>query len=167
MLNHAAGRGFFDDPPIPFLSFELIGNLDGGAGGCSVLWAEADIGGGLIILDDDGGEIRIEGLHVERTERREMLTHCGANSFVAGRLLFAARGESKNQGTRRDGGFVKELFHGDVIQNCSAIFVKARTLIPVAFRACGGQTKTLLLPCVGLVGARTGDALRKNPKRCS
>src|SRR5438046_6644641 len=110
MLDHAAGRGFFDDPPIPFLSFELIGNLDGGGGGCSVLWAEADIGGGLIILDDDGGEIRIEGLHVERTERREMLTHCGANSFVAGRLLFAARGESKNQGTRRDGGFVKELF---------------------------------------------------------
>src|SRR5882757_1881558 len=133
MLNQPARCGFFDDPPIPFLLFKLVGNLHGGAGRCSGLRAEADVGGSLITLNDDGGEIRIEGLHVEGAERGEMLAHCGANSFVVGRFLFATRDESESQGTRRDGGFVKELFHRDLIQNCSAIFVRARTLIPAPF----------------------------------
>jgi len=117
---------------------------------CSSFGAEADVGGGVIILNGNIGEVGFEGLHVEGAERGEVLAHRGTEGFVVGRLSFATRDESKSQGTRRDGNFVKGLFHRDLGQNCSAIFVRAWTLIPVAFRACGGQTKTLLLPCVGL-----------------
>src|SRR5882724_5063220 len=141
MLNQPARCGFFDDPPIPFLLFKLIGNLHGGACGCSSFGAEADDGGSLITLNDDGGEIRIEGLHVEGAERGEVLAHRGTDGFVVGRLLFATRDESKSQSTRRDGDFAKRLLHRDLIQNCSAIFVRTRTLIPAAF-ASGAVRKT-------------------------
>src|SRR5256885_2324634 len=164
MLNHTAGCGFFDDAPIPFLSFELIGNLHGGASRCSGFRAKADVGGSLIILNRDISEVGGEGLHVERTERREMLTHCGANSFIVGRLLFAARDETKSQGTRRDGDFVKELFHLDLRQNCSAIFARPRTLISAAFRGSGGQKEryysaasgSTLNPILSIIGGISG-----------
>ncbi len=149
MLNHTARCGFFDDPPIPFLPFESIRNLHGGAGGCSGFRAEADFGGSLIILNRDIGEIGFEGLHVEGAERGEMLAHCATDGFVVGRLLFATRDESKSQRTRRDGDFVKGLFHRDLTQNCSAIFARTRTLIPVAFRRCGGQKERYYFPASG------------------
>jgi len=87
--------------------------------------AEADFGSSLIILNRDIGKVGCDACRFKVPSEEEMLTHCGANSFIIGRPFVRSQRRSKSQGTRRDGGFCEGTFSSRPYTNCSAIFVRA------------------------------------------
>src|SRR5579871_4305047 len=114
MLNHSAGSRLLDDFPIPFLLFELIRNLHRGAGGCAGLGTEADVGGGLVILNRDIREVGVHRLEIQGAERRKMLADGGANRLVVAWLLLASGDEEQHDTSNRHGKFKVCDFHSDL-----------------------------------------------------